>query len=674
MPALSFIRDIETRATIELKKVGADKYAHHPDTDILCVAYAIDGEPAQIWRPGQPVPRDVLKIARDPDCPAIAHNAPFEMKIERAILGPRYGWPVIPIERNVCTMAMASALALPASLDKLTKALNLEHQKDAVGNRVMLKMTKPRKAHKAEDPTQVYWYDDAKRREQLEAYACKDVEAAREIAETLPWLSAEEHAIWVLDQTINNRGFYVDEELAAAACEIARQAKIYIDHEITRLTNGQVTSFTQVARITPWLKQYCNIKSLNKKDILDLLEDQIPLYARNVLLLRQLGAQAAVAKAVAILKHRESDGRVRGAFSYHAAGTGRWSSHGVQVHNLKRPDTEDLETAISIIRQADFQFARKTYENPLAVIGDLVRSMITAAPEHALIGGDFSGIEARVTAYLAGETSKLNMFRAYDAKEGPDPYVVAAARIKNIDPLQLALDYKAGKPDARELRQCGKAAELAFGFGGTVGAYRKFASDATLSNDEIRKINNAWRKAHPNIVQFWSDLESAAWKAVKHVGRTYCVRDIIFFCFDGAVLWMTLPSGRRLAYPGARIASVYVPKGTKVIVETEWGDSTLLFKDNSSGQWRDVRAWSGTFCENVVSAVARDLLATAMVRLDAAGFALVAHVHDEAVAEIRKTNLESAKAKFTKLMMQVPVWAEGLPIAVNTWISERYVK
>jgi DNA polymerase len=311
----------------------------------------------------------------------------------------------------------------------------------------------------------------------------------------------------------------------------------------------------------------------------------------------------------------------------------------------------------------------------LSVIGDLVRSMVCAAPGHTLIGGDFSGIEARITAYLAGQENKLAMFRAYDAGTGPDPYIVAAARIKNLDPVALAAAYQDGDPVARELRQIGKAAELAFGFAGAIGAYRKFASDTTLSDDEIQKINDTWRKAHPFIVNFWGALHNSAWIAVKKETR-YTVNELIYFEFDGSTLWMTLPSGRRLAYPDARIANVWSPEGSKVIVELEAGDKrgrdTLLFKDNSQGQWRDVRAWRGTWCENVVSATARDLLAAAIVRLDAAGFKLVAHVHDEVVAEVPTASLPAMQIQFAQLMSEVPAYVEGLPIAVQTWTSDRF--
>jgi DNA polymerase len=566
-------------------------------------------------------------------------------------------------------MAQVLALALPGALEKAAKVLKLDNQKDAAGNRLMKQLARPRRARKNEDKSNVYYFSDAERMTMLDAYCKQDVATAREIHQRLPQLSENERLVWLLDQRINDRGFYMDRKLAEAARKIAAAANPIINTELARITNDAVTAFTQVARLTEWLKQHIDVDTLGKGAIDDLLELELPEDVRRVLELRLLGAQAAVAKVDALLQRRCSDGRVRGSFVYHAAGPGRWSSRGAQVHNLKRPLTEDLEKAIEVIGTGDIELARKQYDNPLSVIGDCIRGMICAAPGHTLIGGDFSGIEARVTAWIAGEESKLDVFRAYDAGNGPDPYIIAAGKIFAVDPIQLAAGYKAGNPVARERRQAGKAAELAFGYQGGVGAYRKFAPDTELTDAEIHSIKNAWRRAHPNIEQFWNNIDRAAHLAARNPGSVVSIGNKLqLTCDDSPFLWLTLPSGRKLAYPQARRTRAFIFGGK--IVEHERGHPCLLFKDAASGQWRDVKIYGGLLCENGVQAIARDLLAEAMLRIDAAGYSIVTHVHDEIVIE----QAESIKPRFTKLMMQLPEWAEGLPIMVNTWVNTRYIK
>ena len=673
---LSF--DIETRSTVELTDVGTHIYATHPKTEVRCVAYCVDGGPVKTWHKGEPPPREFFIAAESTDWFGVAHNAAFDHHILKHILAPLHGFPVIPIERMICTMALVSALALPGKLARAAKVLNLEHQKDSNGARIQLQMAKPRRPRKGEDPSGVYYFDDIERHAASDRSCMQDAEIARDIYQCLPPLSPEEQRVWLLDQRINDRGFYLDHELAEAARKIANEANPIINAELTKITKGEVTAFTQVARLTKWLTQFIEVDTLNKEAIEELLELDLPQNVRRVIELRSLGAQAAVAKVDALLQRRCPDGRVRGSFVYHAAGTGRWSSRGAQVHNLKRPLTdfserEDLERAIKIIGTGDLEHARREYDNPLSMIGDLIRAMICAPPKHILIGGDFSGIEARVTAWIAGENSKLDVFRAYDAGKGPDPYIIAAAKIFNIDPDQLAIDYKAGKPSARERRQPGKAAELAFGFQGGINAYRKFAPDTEFDDAQINRIKNAWRRAHPNIVRFWDNIDRAARTAARNPGSVVSLgNNIQFTCDDAPFMWLTLPSGRKLAYPQARIARASFFEGK--VVEHERGQTCLLFKDAASGQWKDTKVYGGLLTENVVQAIARDLLAEAMLRIDAAGYKIVTHVHDEIVIEVPIKDAKRIQPIFTKLMMQAPDWADGLPIAVNSWVNQRYTK
>jgi DNA polymerase len=669
------VRDIETRSTVDLGEVGLYNYATHPSTEVLCVGYCVDDGPTKLWWRGDPIPDVYREAARNPDWTAVAHNAPFEMAIERFILGPRHGFPIVPLERNLCTMAVAQSLALPASLGKLAKALDCAHQKDSVGSRLMLQMVKPRKPRKSESKNgAVYWFEDSIRMDRLGAYCIDDVETTREIALRLPWLTDDEYTVWLLDQKINACGIQIDRQLATAARRIAQAAAPHIDQEMTRITNGQVTSINQVAKLSQWLTQFCKVTSLDKTAIDELLALNLPAPAQRALELRYLGAQAAAKKVNTLLAHCDASGRVCGAFVYHAAGTGRWSSRGAQLHNMKRSSTEDIAQAVAVIGQGDFDAACKVYDNPLSVIGDLIRAMVCAAPGHVLIGADFSGIEARVTAWLAGEEPKLEVFRAFDNGNGPDPYIIAAARIFNINADQLAADYKAGKPIAREQRQCGKACELAFGFGGGLGAFKKFEPNTSFSDKEIQRFKTAWRRLHPNIETMWQSLNNAAWKVVRKPGIRVCYKDKLVFEHDGSTLWITLPSGRRLSYPEARIARIFIPPDSGIVIETAKGIPALIFKDNSSGRWHDVKTWHGVWVENVVQAIARDLLAQAMLRLDESFFQIVAHVHDEAICEIKTYKAKQQLRRFHQLMIKSPHWADGLPIVAKAWSASRYVK
>jgi DNA polymerase bacteriophage-type len=704
----SLTLDAETRSPVDLGDVGHHIYSTHPKTEVRCVAYCVDEAPVKIWHPGDPVPKEFVTAAKNDDWVGVAHNAAFDHHILKNKLAPIHGFPIIPIERMVCTMALVNALALPGKLERVAKVLDLEHQKDVNGARVQMQMARPRRPRKGEDKSIIHYFDDVERHERSDQSCMMDVAATRELYQRLPGLSSEEHFTWLLDQRINDYGFYLDRGLAEAARKIAEAANPIINEELTNVTQGEVTAFTQVARLTKWLNQFIEVKSLNKTSIEELLNLELPENVRRAIELRLLGAQAAVAKVDALLQRRCDDGRVRGSFVYHAAGPGRWSSRGAQVHNLKRPLTDfskdegkELERAVRVIGSGDINLARKEYDNPLSIIGDCIRAMIISAPGHMLVGGDFSGIEARVTAWIAGEERKLDVFRAYDAGTGHDPYIIFAAEVFGVDPDKLAAGYAAKQPLAREQRQVGKAGELAFGFQGGVKAYRRFSPASTVStvsesahrkhhgldrglgvsldttnmftDYEIEKIKNKWRRMHPNICRFWFNADRAAWKAVRNPGSIVSLgNNLQFECDASPFMTITLPSGRKISYPNARITRAFNFEGK--IVEHERGRTVLLFKDNANGQWSDVNVYGGLLTENIVQGIARDLLRDAMHRVDAAGYNIVVHVHDECIIEAPTKQVEKIKPHFTALMKQASEWAEGLPIVVNSWVSNRYTK
>ena len=652
-------RDYETRSRAILKKIGAHRYAADLSTETICCAYTVDGDPVQLWVPGDPVPPEFIEAAANPSWIVCAHNDAFETVVERQIMGPRWGWPVVPIERHVCTQAACLAHGLPARLSTAADALELANRKDAAGERLMHAMSKPRRAHKDEDPAGTYWFDDPERLNRLYSYCRQDVEVERELFERLPPLSPSEQSLWVLSGRINERGFYVDRAFAEAACKIAKAAAPEIDAELGELTSGIVTGINQVARLLQWLQQNgCTLKKLDRKAVarqLDEHGDDLQPSVQRVLELRLGGAQAATKKIGALLARAGDDDRVRGAFIFHGASTGRWSGSGYQPQNLKRPTTEDLSAAIAAVTTGDYAHVKSLYPRPLSVVGDCSRSMICAAPGHVLVGADFSSIESRVLAWIAGEEWKLDAYRRYDATRDPrdEVYCETACRIFRVS----SGSYTKDSPE----RSVGKTCDLAFGYMGGLGAWRKF-EPGRFSDAEVEAFKKEWRAAHPRTKNLWYNLDRAAWSAVRERGRIFRCGPVAFRC-DATFLQLKLPSGRKLSYPRPRIIG-------------DEREQHVVFADNAAGQFKDCRhgqgAFGGIWTENIVSGIARDLLAEAMLRIEAAGYPIVLHVHDELCCEVPVGF--GSKEEFVRLMIRKPAWALDLPIAASAWSGPRYVK
>ena len=651
-------RDYETRSRAVLKIVGTHRYAADPSTAILCAAYAIDDESVWLWTPGDPVPSEFFEAANNPLWVVAAHNDAFEAAVEQHILVPRFDWPQLPLERHRCTMAAALAAGLPARLSTAADALELSNRKDAAGERLMHQTSKPRRPRQSEDPAGVYWFDDDDRLRRLYDYCRQDVEVERELFNRVPPLSESEQLLWELSCRINARGFCVDRKFAEAARQIAQAAAPEIDLELAEITAGAVTGINQIARLTAWLQeQGCAVGKLDKKAIEKLLlNTELPSQVQRVLELRLGGAQAAVKKIDALLARAGDDGRVRGAFRYHGASTGRWAGEGFQPQNLKRPAVDDIEAAVAAVATGDYAHVRKLYPRPLSVVGDCSRSLICAAPGRVLIGADFSSIESRVLAWVAGEDWKLDAYRRSDATRDPrdEPYCATACKIFGKPPGTYTKD----SPE----RNVGKTCDLAFGYMGGLGAWRKFELDR-FTDDEVEQFKQEWRAAHPNIKRFWYDIDRAAWTAARERGRVVRCGPVAFKSV-GTFLQLKLPSGRKISYPNPRI-----------LLEGEHHQS-VVFADNTAGQFTDCRhgqgAYGGLWTENAVSGIARDLLAEAMLRIETAGYVIVLHVHDEIVCEVPLGS--GSTDEFTRLMTRKPAWALDLPIAAKAWRSSRYCK
>jgi RecA-family ATPase len=651
MPILH--RDFESRSTLDLSEVGVHVYAQHPTTELWCCAYAIDDEPVKLWVPGDPVPQEFVEAANNPDWIVCAHNDSFERTIEQHILAPRYSWPLVPIERHRCTMAAAQALSLPARLKTVATVLQLKHQK--ADDKLMRKMARPRKPRAGEDPASVYWHDDPEDIKKLHAYCRQDVEVERELHHRLVPLMPEEQVLWQLDARINDRGFHVDGKLLDAAIHVSEKVQDEIVAELVQLTGGAVGSVNEVAKLIAWLAANdCEVTGADKTTLKRALTRKgLSPPVRRVIELRLEGAKAAANKLHTMRAWRNGDGRIRGAFRFHGASTGRWSSHGVQVQNMKRPEVDDIDAAIEAVSRGDLEQLRQQYQQPLSVVGDITRALVCAKPGHKLIAADFSGIESRVTAWLSGQQSKLDQWAKFDRTRDPqdEPYFILGQQ------FGLAME---------QARTIGKTADLAFGYQGGVGAWQKLApADDATSKEQIKQYQQRWHAAHPNTKKFWYDLNSAAVRATLYA-NTQLKRGRVSFEKDGTFLFMTLPSGRRLSYPFPRTQ------------RNDRKDLVVVFKDNSLGKWVDCRygqgMYGGVWIENAVQAVARDLFAAAMPRLEAAGFPVVMHVHDEIVCEVPDTFGTDEEQEFLRLMLTLPAWAEGLPLGAKVRVSARFCK
>lgn len=710
--------DFETRSTVDLKAAGIDNYAKHPDTDVWCMAWAFDDEEPQIWHPG--LDRDIEEVRKLGRVMShvvhgagnwhggqvVAHNASFELAIWNLLMVPRYRWPPLRPEQVRCTMAQAYAMALPGSLEKAAAAVGIQEQKDIAGGRLMMQMAKPRGigepdwlGRKCDDcagtglvdddgrretncnacggtgeahgPKPIWW-DEADKLERLYEYCRQDVRVERQLDTRLMPLSDAEQRLWVLDQTINNRGVYVDRPAVAKAIAVVEAEADRLNEEMRRVTGNFVGFCTETKRLADWIRMRgVRVDGVAKADVLDALAlDGTPPDVRQALLLRQEAGKSSTAKLKAMISAASSDGRLRGMLQYHGAGTGRWAGRRVQLQNIPRwPEWFGLDDAEACIAKllatpdprAAADWIRFLYDSPLTIVSYLLRPLLCAAPGNDLLAADFANIEGRGLAWLAGEEWKLEAFRAYDAGTGPDLYKVMAARIYGVDLAAVTKDR----------RQIGKVAELACGYQGGVGAFQQMAKTylVKVPDDIAEMAKTKWREANPLIKQYWYDLEEAAMQAVLKPGMKQFAgpqkRQVVFLV-RGSFLWCLLPSGRALCYPYPKIKSKMTP----------WGEPKdcihYMHVDGMSNKWVETHTYGGKLAENVTQAICRDLLASAIERCEAAGYPVVLHVHDEVVSERRQG--EGDLAEFEALCAETPAWAEGLPVTAAGWRGRRYRK
>ena len=630
--------DFETRSAVDLRKTGVYKYAADPSTDIWCMAYKAPwSDDVLVWQPGDE--RDTyLEDWIMAGGLLSAWNSQFERTIWNEIMIGRYQWPATRIKQWRCTMAQASAMGLPRSLGQAAAVLGVEEQKDKTGAALMLRMARPRKVNADGSYT---WWNTKDKVEALVAYCRQDVRTELSVAEVLNEMPDSERRLYQLDQRINDRGVALDVDLVHRVKALASNASTEIDAEIQRLTKGQVKAATNGMDLVAWLNSHgIATKSVDKQTVARLLtSDKLHPVIREVLTLRQNGAKSSTAKYDAMLHAVNEDGRMRGLLVYHGAATGRWSGKLVQPQNFPRPQKKQDELDAII---AKLKAGEDVSEHGAGTVlaSDLLRSMLVAEDGHRLMFADYSAIEARVLAWVAGQNDLVETFR-----KGGDVYKEMASAIYNVD-VENVTDGQ---------RQVGKMAILGCGYG--MGGKRFAEQCATMGikvdEDEAKRIVSVYREKNNRIAQYWRDVEQDFVDMVKEAGRV-------------GTVGLPLPSGRSLTYHNPRI----------IQRETPWGamrDTAQVDTLNSvTRQWTSQIIWGGLLTENVVQATARDMMATAMMALEVKGYNVILSVHDEIISEV-PDNFGSLD-EMIDIMTRVPAWAKGCPINAEGKEGKRYRK
>lgn len=644
--------DFETRSEVNIWEVGAWAYSCHHSTHILCLRYCIDDGPIFLLKASDITSEFKWQLQSRLLCSVAtfcAFNAFFEQCIWKNILVKRYGWPEIPIKQWRCVMAKSLARALPRSLEDVAQALGLEEQKDKRGYQTMLKLCKPNK-----DGT---WNEDPKDLEILYDYCGQDVATERAVDHALPDLTPAEQQIWFLDQTINQRGIYVDIPAIERCLYLIDLYAQNLKTLVESVSNGKLDGVSKRTKVLEWCRnQGVDLPGYNKAQVKTALDQEIPDEVRTVLETRQQLGKSSTKKYQAMWKSVGEDHRIRDTLIYHGASTGRWAGKIFQVHNLPRGNVKDSELAIKDLQRYDLETLTSFYPDVMGTLSSCLRGMILAGPGNELLVGDYNAIETRVLFWLANEELGLNQF-----KNGEDLYVHMAKAIYSSDNI--------GKGSVE--RQLGKAAVLGCGYGlGALKFYSTCISQGVQIEQEVAdKAVSTYRQTYRAVPRFWYDTERSALNTVRTGQPTRCGR--VTWKMDGNALLCQLPSGRSLVYNEAEIQPVTT--SWKEVKDAVTFMGLKKVDGQATTQWSRQSTYGGKLVENITQAVARDLLAFALSRSESNGYPIAFHVHDEAVAEVAKGDGRTTEA-FVKILEAVPSWAHGCPIKVEAFSCERYKK
>ena len=638
--------DIESFSDVDLIKCGVYAYADSPAFEILLFAYSFDGGETQIidLAQGEKLPAEVEDAIFDVSVTKTAYNANFE----RTCLSKYFG-RYIPPESWHCSAVQAAMLALPRSLEDVGRVLGLDEQKMKEGKELIRYFCVPCKPAKANGGrTRNLPCHAPEKWELFKTYCKRDVDVEKSIRRKLhnfP-IPESEMELYRLDQRINDRGVLVDMGLVeqAIACErLHKEVVTKRAYELTGLENPN-----SVAQLKGWLgDKGMEAESLSKKAVADMIAETDG-EVEELLRLRLLMAKTSVKKYEAMERSVCSDGRVHGLLQFYGANrTGRFAGRLVQIQNLPQNHLPDLELARDLVKQGRFEDIELLYDSTPNVLSELIRTAFIPKPGCRFVVADFSAIEARVLAWLSGEQWRLDVFTSHGKI-----YEASASSMFHV-PME---EITKGSP----LRQKGKLAELGLGFGGAAGALISMgALDMGLTEDELPPLVAAWRKANPHITQFWWDVDAAAVKAVTEKQKTKVGK--IIFEYKSGILFITLPSGRKLSYVKPRMAV------------NRFGRDGLTYEGISENKkWSRIETYGPKLVENIVQGTARDLLAEAMLRVEKKGYPIVMHCHDEIIAEVPEGS--GSVDEMCEVMAVQPVWAEGLPLRADGYECSFYQK
>jgi len=673
--------DFETRSLLKLKDAGAWAYAAHHSTRVICLSLRDLRGHILRWEPlrlGEPVPDWLWEMASDEAVVFDAHNAQFEQAIWHHQMVEKYGLPPLPPERWDDTMAVGFDRGMPGKLDDLATVLGIEN-KDAAGGKLIDKLSKPKKltykqsaSGRGEEWAGVYEFnEDPILLEQMADYCDQDVVVEHQARERLGELDEDERRTWVLDQRINQRGLRIDLEAVAAAKRCVQRETARLRHRLVELTDGVVTTEGQVARIVEFCRgRGIDLPGLAKADVAAAVEkygDSGDKAALEVLSIRQALGKSSTAKLERMAEVVSPDGRARGLLQYQgAASTGRWAGRLVQPQNVPGGIGADPDELVALIRAEALSELRERFGGVLNAVSGALRHMFIADEGHELVAGDYAAIEARIVLALAGQWDRVELLRM-----GQDAYLDMATSIFGYPCTD--------KHEHGAERKVGKAAVLGLGFGcGDSKFNSQFCPDRELSfcTEVVRIYRKEWA---PEVPKLWRRVEDAAVHAVR-TGKptTVSVRlpegqhtQVVRFLLESEWLTCQLPSGRKLWYYGPELEAD----------ETPWGAPCfrLFFfaeKVVGSGQkkWCRVSAYGGLLVENIVQAVARDIMRDALFRCESRNLPVILTVHDELVTEVRKG--VCTPAELERIMCAVEPWTQRLqiPVAAEAWNGERYRK
>ena len=652
--------DLETYSEANLKKTGVYPYAEHPSFEILLFGYSVNGGTPNVidLAKGESIPDDILSALTDDSITKWAYNAQFEriclscwLKKNKPEYFKSYSIPEDSVGNYLdpsswrCSRIWGAYMGLPLSLKGIGAVLKLDDQKMSEGEDLIKYFCKPCKPTKKNGGrTRNYWHHDEEAWETFKAYNKRDVEVELGIKEKLSKFPVPEF-VWDeyhIDQKINDRGIRLDMKVVEEAIDIDALTK---DALLTRMReNTGLDNPNSVAQMKGWLAEKdITTESLDKKAVKELLPE-VDDHVADVLTCRQQLAKSSVSKYKAMQNAVCADGRARGMFQFYGANrSGRWAGRLIQLQNLPQNHMDDLDEARSLVKDGNFAALELLYDNIPNVLSELIRTAFIPNDGCKFIVSDFSAIEARVLSFLAGEQWRIDVF-----KDGKDIYCESASQMFGIPVVKNGVNG--------HLRQKGKIAELALGYGGSVGALKAMgALEMGLEESELQPLVDAWRTSNPHITKFWWDIDSAVKKAV--IDRTSVETHGFKIYYQSAMLFIDLPSGRRLCYVKPRMEN------------NRFGSDSVTYEGINTGKWSRIESYGPKFVENIVQAVSRDILAYAMRTLSHC--MIVGHVHDELIIECRRdVSLET----ICNQMGRTPPWINGLLLRADGYECDFYQK